>query len=787
MRTSYIERMSVADRKIALRVYFDKLGKNYNDYVPGEDKKKRNVENDLYYPVSKHNISFSETLGQIFPSSKYADLVQARVANLVYTEEELDALKFKYAKNINLIESLLYKLCHDTIDSSIITEDSTIDEVKRAVVWQYVDCVSEKQATYQDIERIKIIYGKFKGVAMPNLEEGLAERATTLKMYKESMRKMLCDTFDVLENLVNFNKYLTVVEDYSTYSDTKNDNLSFMQTYPQMECILALAETVKKLVLDYLVSYVKIKQLNLPHSFLKDAQFSHSILFDSNLMSSELTNANFSYSTMRNCDLSMCELSKIKAEGADFTGATLNYTNLCGANFSNAVINDVSLNSALFFTKKFAEKKGDHDISAFDWYNNLVRHLGRKSNSVYTADNKHNPNTDDQQSGYMKDLTWYRSGNICEAFKGINDKISEMIERNERKYNNRLYSLEELPRGACDIANLRNASIKRSALPNSNLSYVDLTGASFDDTDLNESVFAYNKARAARFSNTNFSKCIAYRSDFSDSTFSNANAVNTEFFECVLPGTSFENALLIGSKFICSSAKKAFIDEIFVFDHKGDKGFKYLDTEFFRSEPVWCEIEDASSQGIIRTNSTGHCVDMQDCNMQHCIATDCIFLGANLDRSVFSFADMKKSLFSDCVIRWADLYRANLSYSLLMGCSFNHTALNEVIFTNGRVFACDFRKGNMSGINLISCRLDNTIFNDANISKANFSNSKFRNCQFIDTNFAEVDLSKTAFVNCKFCNCNLADNSTINKCEMSKCEATYDDDKEILAEIQNQL
>ena len=76
MRTSYIERMSVADRKIALRVYFDKLGKNYNDYVPEEDKKKRNVENDLYYPVRKHNISFSETLGQIFPSSKYADFTK---------------------------------------------------------------------------------------------------------------------------------------------------------------------------------------------------------------------------------------------------------------------------------------------------------------------------------------------------------------------------------------------------------------------------------------------------------------------------------------------------------------------------------------------------------------------------------------------------------------------------------------------------------------------------------------------------------------------------------------
>ena len=60
-------------------------------------------------------------------------------------------------KNLNLIQTILYRICHDSIDSSIITEESGIEEVKQAIIWQFVDCVNESDPAYQDVERIRQI------------------------------------------------------------------------------------------------------------------------------------------------------------------------------------------------------------------------------------------------------------------------------------------------------------------------------------------------------------------------------------------------------------------------------------------------------------------------------------------------------------------------------------------------------------------------------------------------------------------------------------------------------
>ena len=102
---------------------------------------------------------------------------------------------------------------------------------------------------------------------------------------------------------------------------------------------------MKGLILKYLVSYVKIMASNLPHSFLREAQFSRSILNGSNFMSSEFTGANFTNASLRRSDLSMCALENIDAAGADFAGSTFNYATLAGADLSGAVLNDMALNA----------------------------------------------------------------------------------------------------------------------------------------------------------------------------------------------------------------------------------------------------------------------------------------------------------------------------------------------------------------------------------------------------------------------------------------------------------
>lgn len=747
MRTSYIEKMSASDRNISLEVYFSKLKRNYREYTMIINKPidSDNGRDECLVPLKVDNLSFYNTLQEFNCLTTMSGS---------YTAVEMDALKFKLAKNLNLIESLLYKLCHDTIDSSIITENSSIEEVKRAIVWQFIDCVNEDNPAYQDVERIKMIYDEYSQKTKREkpviYENGKIKKSVVLK-YKETMRKMIEDMFSVLENLVNFNQYLTVVEDLSLYSSTKNENLVYMQGKPDMECILALAETVKKLILNYLVGYVKIKQLNLPHSFLKEAKFSHSILYDSNLMSSELTNANFCQATMRNCDLSMCALENIKANGADFTGATLNYSDLTGADLSNSVINDSAINSVIFSNKQFAgdfaEEITNSQSSVTDMYykaRSEIRSTNEGTNWKTELTDKLGRNSKDD----LKSLTWNRTGTIDVLTDDINREIGKLLDKNENfNYKKCItpHSMKEIEKD-CDgkeekinlvPAKLKNASVKRSALPNSNFSFVEMTGSSFDDTDINESVFNYNNARGSRFSNANFSKCMVYRSDFSDSTFSNANLVATEFMNSKLSAASFENALLITSRFLNSDKQLSYYKDLAVV--RDGKIAELADNELMPAETTeeW--------RGSVIAHS-----DMQDCNFQNCVATSSIFIGENLDRSIFSGADMKKCLLSNCLLRWADLYRVVLSYSLLMGVSFAHSSLHETVFTNGRMFACDFSKCNLSGANLTSCRVDNVIFDNCDMNDAILSNAVFVNCVFRNMSFENVNISMTKFVNCRF-------------------------------------
>lgn len=774
MRTSYIEKMSASDRNISLEVYYTKLKKNYVSYTNPEKKVMEEISDEALNPFSVNYISFFNTLQEYEVKSSKGD----------YTDEEMDAFKFKLAKNLNLVESILYKLCHDTIDSSIINENSSIEEVKRAVVWQFIDCVNEVDPAYQDVERIRMILQRYAvdypEERAPVIYEGGKIKKQVVSKYKSTMRVMLGDMFKVLENLVNFNQYLTVVEDLSLYSSTRNENLVYMKEKPGFEQILALAEAVKKLLLNYLVGYVKVKQLNLPHSFLKGAQFSHSILFDSNFMSSELSDANFCQATMRNCDMSMCALENIKASGADFTGATLNYANLSGADLTNSVINDSAINSVTFFNRQlmgdFVNKGANSEMRPTDLY--YLSHSGNGKSDVpvnWKVDliDKLSRNSSDT----LKDLTWEKSGVLSVITDDINETIGDLLKQNEE------YNYEKCPtpekmkelessfnsgrgKGAGDYnfnpAKLKNASVKRSALPDSNFSFVDLSGSSFDDTDLNDSRFNYNNAIGARFSKANFSKCKVYRGDFTDATFVDANLVDTEFMNTKLSASSFENSLLISSRFLNSDKRLSYYKELT--DVQGGRIVGLKDNDYVpeETERKWRDSVIARS-------------DMQDCNFQKCIATSSMFIGINLDRSIFSGADMKKCFFSNCLVRWADLYRVVMSYSLLMGVSFAHSSLHDTVFTNGRMFACDFSKCNLSGTNMTSCRIDNVIFDNCEIDHAILSNSVFNNCVFKNMSFENANVSMTKFINCRFEHAGIEKAKNLN---LSIHENSYTDEKE---------
>lgn len=767
MKKTYIEQMNSLDRNNSLKGYYNNLTGAYekikdeiDKIVPDDDAAKI----DKWF--TRKYISFAATMRRFVVKVTKND-------DNYCGEEEFDAFKFQLSKNLNLIESLLRKLCHDSVDSSI-NDDSTIDEINQAVTWQFVDCVKVDKPTYQDIERIRQILKAHGEKNNYNFEKNDELRCKILQNYKKSLREMLKDMFNVLGNLVNFDQYLTVVEDLSVYpSSTNGDDMIYLRSKEQTKQILALTETVKALILEYLVGYVKLRSLNLPHSFLKEAKFTHSILNDGNFMSSELSDAVFRCSSMRNCDLSMCALDGIDAVGADMRRSTLNYSDLSGADFSSTILKECSVNSVTFFDRKIILRdtysnitivdgcvsftKGnqsdteDCDEAVFRSFNEFTANNWKKGDIVNNIIAQISRNTDNDLKKQTMDMAPDDFGRLLSAFDA---KIKETAKEYKEEYAivcpapAFMNWAEKIYKKHCfnynfEPARLRNASITRASMPDTDMMYIDIEGASFDDTDIGSSKFFFNNAVSSRFSNSNASNCKFNRGDFSNASFFNANVINTEYIDCNLSGASFENAVLIGSKFINTESSELYIKKLVKYEN--DK-FRISDEEIL-TEPTQNDLW----KGAV----VGHS-DMQDCNMQHCVFTNGVIVGINLDRSVFSGADMKKSFIYNCLVRWADLYKVNLSYSLVIGSMFDHAGFNDSMLSNCRMFASVLSECNVSKANLVSCRFDNVVFVNCDFNGANLSNSAFHNCEFRACNFSQANLIKAFFNNCKFDSSNIS-------------------------------
>ena len=478
----------------------------------------------------------------------------------------------------------------------------------------------------------------------------------------------------------------------------------------------------------------------------------------------------------------MCALDNVVAVGADFTGSTLNYANLAGADFSNAILNETALHSVAFLDNKIISKHcyNPEDVSAAintDKLQDIVekfnsfRNISVSGNIKSAIIDKLSRNSSDP----LKKKTMEKKDvDPSELMQEIAVDIRKCMETYRRDAATRCLEpicmqwvekryADDRPNFNFMPAKLMNASLKSAALPNSNFSYVDISGASFDDSDINESEFNYNTAVGARFSNANVSNSYAYRSDFRNSAFVFANGVGTEFLDCNLSNTSFEKALLINAKFMNSDRDVMFIQELIKKSFMDGKQLE--DTEFNAPETI---------RDIWRRSVYAY-ADMQDCNFQKCIASDSVFVGMNFDRTIFTSADLKKAFFANCVARWADLSKVNLSYALLLGIVFDHTALSNVIMSNSRMFATFFSECNLSGSNMISCRFDNIVFDNCDLNNANLSNSVFYNCTFRNINMYRANISKTMFVNCRFESCGI--DEAINPCLSVHENSRIEDEK----------
>ncbi len=803
MKTSYIEQMSVADRNNSLSGYYHSLIRKYNEFFKEKIVSSGGDSDICCRVINSGYISFAAILQRNTNLEEIQNL-QDGVPN-VYTSEEYAAHKFALSKNLNLIEKVIYKLCYGSIDSSITEGEAEIESVKQAMTWMFVDCVDCDRPSYQDVARVKMILSKkdilesvgevndkkekisgdsLKRRCIEHLNRKVTnnhiQKATggvkAMNAYKTVIRNTLNDMFDVLSNLLNFSQYLAVVEETAYPNIMPNSTfqtLEELKTRPNMQKILALAEGVKTVLIEYFVSFVKIKEISLPHSYLSFAQFNHSTITNGNFMSSEIENANMEFASARDCDFSMCSMDNISASHADFTRCNFNYSSMIGADLSNAVLNETALNSITLLDDRilqpdlYSDRGGDADfqISYADAENEIKELFNKFTHNVslkdpdlridivsrlgkhYKGENGLSQTLEVPLNKEQYDFKYIIKHNDygCVLDK-LNREVNNVLEKYDKWCDSRFphpkcleWASKDSIRNSVTVnsANLDSASIKDAVMPDCVFSTIKIKNASFQNTDLNSSTYFYTNAIGAFFGESNMAQAKAGYSDFNNATFNKANLINSQFINCRLSETNFSNANLIDSV-IMDTSGELFYNKVLE---------DYIDNEGLCVIKIQESDIDAKKTEFIG-NAAIACADMQDSDFSYSLANNISIVGMNIDRSIFSGANLKRSFIYNCLSRWTDYSEANISYALIIGNAFGHSSLCNANLTSARIFACDFSDCDMRNVNLINARVDNTIFSNCDLEQTNFSNTLFVNCLFQNLN-----LNNANFTNCVFMNC----------------------------------
>ncbi len=847
MKTNYIEQMSVADRNNSLSGYYNSLIVKYNKYF-GEaiHPLSSKSDDDICCKVIKSGyLSFAAVLqrkkGE--PDDKReADKDLAEQG--AYSAEEYAAKKFALSKHLNLIEKVIYKLCYGSIDSSVTEENADIESVKQAMTWLFVDCVNSQQPSYQDVERVKMIFNmssivdkvgelsyagemvsgtKLSQCCIELLNSQVSTNHTMrttadiscVAAYKEVVRQTINDMFRVLSNLLNFSQYLAVVEETiypNMMPNSTFQTLEELKQKPNMERILELAEGVKTLLIEFFSSFVKIKSISLPHSYLSNAQLSHSTITNGNFMSSDIRGANLSFASARDCDFSMCGMDDISASHADFSGCNFNYSSLVGADLTNAVLNNTALNSIALLDRRILQHslytkqnssvgsqisyaKADKVIKALfarfdgnpdDDMPNLRGSIVQKLSRHYMGEGSLSGLLEQPYNETEHSFPCF----VMDDRGCVLDKLHEKVVAELENYDT--WCGAQFPHPVClewasDKANtgnairlapadLASASVKNAVMPDCALSIINLKNASFQNTDLNNSTYYYTNARGAFFGDCNMTETKAGYSDFYNATFNNSNLINSLFINCRLSETNFSKALLIDSMIINTS------DELLL-----KKIAKESSVESETKEKMLSESDLAAVESKFVGNAVVAAADLQDSDFSYCIANNLSLVGINMDRSIFNGANLKRAFIYNCLSRWTDYTATNLSYALVIGNAFGHSSLPDANFTSARIFGCHFSDCDMRNINMINTRVDNTIFANCDMDQSNFSNTEFVNCRFENLNMNGANFTNCAFINCEFNAVSLENHRNLNTAGFTCCNIVDKGTYKALSELMKEF
>lgn len=577
--------------------------------------------------------------------------------------------------------------------------------------------------------------------------------------------------------------------------------------------VINLSSVAVRVMLDRFVSFVKISDLNFGNSTFYRAWFNYSELSKSNYAGSNFKYARIENAKMKDCDISTCNLILVDGGHTDFSHSNFNYSNMTGINLVDATVNYCEFQNAVFLDPniglyrnailKIAKDKERYEetTDAISRYNSLKRlsyawcneeesGLTASEEAVRIAEQYKEmslPSLDVKEAN--DDKTWcilYAMPDESSAKAGGKGAraLARSIGVDIRKLLKRLLSIEisaDLMSGVRDlianespgirkdrikdegdilleVADMTNISAKHAMLGESNLSHVKMENASFENADMSGVRMHYTTGRAASFISANLNHADCFESNYYLANFSRSVINDTHFINCNLNHTNWNYALLVGTVFLDASS---FLENAVFEEDTQDQSFIIqqcikIESERNRLIQDCPDYKDDTRKGAEYTK-----LDMKywqtDCSIkdssfEHVLADSTVFININADRSEFSQASLRNSIWANCRAYLAHFINADLRYSRMTCCCMGQSNFSKANIVNAILSYVDFNRCNLTKTLFNRCKMNHVLIQNAAVEGLNLSEAEVDNSAFEDCKFTDVIIAGATFRNCVFHN-----------------------------------
>ncbi len=288
-------------------------------------------------------------------------------------------------------------------------------------------------------------------------------------------------------------------------------------------------------------------------------------------------------------------------------------------------------------------------------------------------------------------------------------------------------------------ANLKGATLDEVSLTSADFSHILMSFASYRNADLGESKMFSTTAKGTDFSGCNLRNCDIYRTDFSDAVFRNANLFHVIIACSNLLNANFTEAIMLNSSIINTDPIKNPADGTsYLFQNLHDERHQ-KDAQLSNAGCRWV-LETKYGMDLYSNTKKQSAPIAVRSDWTDVIATESVFIGVDLDTSIFDRANLRRTVFADCAMRWGSFVSADFSDAMLACCSMHQTNLE----------GCDFAHALLHDVDMSSCCLQNS----------NMIGMICRNVDFSDCDMRNVNISNCVFINCRFDN-TLLDNANV--------------------------